>query len=303
MFFSQGIDTVSVVGNYEVLKNILKRENRELSTVKSNTPLTPYIKSIEKSLKLDNKTRYKKEGCKLSFEYVKIAKGRGLSSYMLVIQNTSFLFDYATENKKKKDFYCMVVFTGLHQPSKNIHNDSIKYISNFLKRKSFKTFNIDIATDYQEKKQTKQEYNKNYKGFYNYKDSSIYYNQVSIKNIDKVIIYDKYKKQKTYHKQNIPIEFSNWKRLEIKYRPKKNEKLQNFYNVIQSEEFFITLDEVEKINSNFKVEEINSDYLIYQLNSLLDKRIINNKESKKQFNSREALERFKSSEFRRFTMF
>jgi hypothetical protein len=151
IFNNQGIDTITQIANYKTLSNIIKKEGLQLRQKTKNLPISPYLKGIENQLKYDDKKRYKKDDFKPLVEYVKISHGKGLSNYMIVVRNIPVLFDHATEQKKSKDHFCMIIFTGLQQPTKTISRESIKFISKILKRKTFKLHSIDIATDFQSK--------------------------------------------------------------------------------------------------------------------------------------------------------
>ena len=50
-------------------------------------------------------------------------------------------------------YYCLITFTGLHQPNTKLNSEAEKVKNIFLKRKTFKLLNYDIATDTQEDKQ------------------------------------------------------------------------------------------------------------------------------------------------------
>ena len=304
VFNKQGIDTVRQIANYKTLCNILMKNDKYLISDIEQTPIKPYVKSIHNQLKYDDKKRYKKDDFNPIIEYVKISKGRGLANYMLVIRNIPILFDYATSNKKAKDTYCMIVFSGLHQPTKHISSQAIRFISKILKRKAFKFHNSDIAVDYIGKesinykskiifKKRLKKYNKN---SYIIKGSSLYCNEVKDKNISKILVYDKYKKQVTYQKQRIHDNLFNWKRLELTIQPNKK---MNFIDFINSDDFKKdSLGVYKDISKKLKMSEFNNKYMIYQINSFLDNRVMNNTQSKKQFNSKDSLERFNKSEFK-----
>ena len=304
IFNTQGIDTVVQIANYKTLSNILLKDDRYLESNTKNLPISPYLKGIENQLKYDDKNRYKKDDFMPLIEYVKISKGKGLSNYMLVVRNIPVLFDYATTNKKAKDTFCMIIFSGLHQPTKAIPNEAIKFISKILKRKAFKLHSVDVATDYINKEpinyKSKTTFKKRLKKYndnsYIIKGSSLYCNEVKHKNINKILLYDKYNKQKVHQKQMIHNNLANWKRLEIEIRPTKK---SNFIDFIKSDDFKKdSLGVYRDISKKLKVSELDHNYINYQINSILDNRIINNAQSKKQFNSKESLKRFNSSTFK-----
>lgn len=305
---NQGIDTITQIANFKTLSNIVKKEGLELKNNTQNLPINPYLKSIIKQLKYDTKKRYKQDDFKPIIEYVKIAKGKGLSTYMIVVRNTPILFDYAIANKKAKSSFCQIIFTGLHQPTKHISNDSIKFISKMLKRKAFKLHSMDIAMDYEDKKEisykTKEQFKMNLyrigNNSYISKGNSLYCNSVNDRNIDKILIYDKYIKQSIYQKKALNKSLKKWKRLEITIKPSTK---TNFINFINSNEFYTScLYVCKEIATDLKVSEFENSYLEYQLSSFIDNRTINNKISKIRFNSKESLERFCQSDFNRYAI-
>jgi len=301
IFNTQGIDTTVQIANYKTLSNILLKEDKYLESDTKNLPIHPYMKSIHKQLIYDNKNRYKKGSFHPLIEYVKISKGKGLSNYMIVVRNTPILFDYATTQKKAKDTFCMIIFSGLHQPTKAIPNEAIKFISKILKRKAFKLHSVDIATDfinkepinYKNKDSFRKRLKKYNKNSYIAVGSTLYCNKVDDKNISKIKLYDKQKKQ-TLQKQLLHNNLNNWKRLELEIRPSKK---MNFTDFIKSDDFKKdSLRVYRDISKKLKVSKINDNYMNYQINSILDNRIMNNTQSKKQFNSKESLERLGKSD-------
>lgn len=308
IFNNKGIDTIYQIANYQTILNILDKNNMIIKDELKNTPIMRYIDKIQERLIYDNKTRYKTNDFKPIIKYSKISKGVGLSNYIIIIQNTPTLFDYATSKKKAKDFYCMVIYTGLHQPTKTISNENIKFISKMLKRKSFKTY-CDMAIDYIDYRpidyKRKDEVRKALKNdtdpkSYIIKGTSLYCNSTKHQTIKKILIYDKYKKQKKYHNQLIKSNLNGWKRLEIQLQPTTK---QDFYTYIKSDEFKKdSLGLFDMISKSVGVSNIDNSYLNYQINSILDNRIMNNKNSIKQYNSKESLTRFKMSEFKPYSV-
>lgn len=302
----QGIDTITQIANYKTLSNIVIKEGLKLKKDIKHLPINSYLKSIINQLKTDTKKRYKKDDFKPIVEYVKIAKGKGLSTYMIVVRNTPLLFDYATTNKKAKSNYCHIIFAGLHQPTKHISSDSIKFISKILRRKAFKLHSMDIAIDYLDNQEISHKQKRQFKMNLNTlennsaisKGNSLYCNSVNDKNVSKILIYDKFKKQSIYQKQPLDKSLKCWKRLEIEIHPSSK---SNFIDFINSNDFYYdSLYICNKISKKLKVSGFKNDYLEYQLNSFIDNRTMNNKVSKVQFNSKESLERFCQSDFNRY---
>lgn len=306
IFNNQGIDTITQIAHYKTLSNILTKEGLELQKDTSNLPINPYLKSITNQLKYDTKKRYKQDNFKPVIEYVKIAKGKGLSTFMIVVRNTPLLLDYATTNKKAKDTFCHIIFSGLHQPTKHISNEAIKFISKMLKRKAFKLHSIDLAIDYLDKKEInykrKNLFKTDLKRLNNdssiSKGNSLYCNSVNDKNADKILLYDKFKKQSIYQKQPLSNSLKYWKRLEIEIHPTSK---SNFIEFINSNDFYSdSLMICKQIASDLKVSGFENRYLEYQLNSIIDNRSMNNKTSKIQFNSKESLDKFQHSGINRY---
>ncbi len=303
---NQGIDTITLIAHYKTLSNIIKKDNLELQTDFKNLPINPYLKSIENQLKQDNKKRYKKEVFQPILEYVKLSSGNSLSNFMIIVRNTPLLFDYAINQKKAKDTFCQIIFSGLHQPTKKISSDSIKFISKILKRKTFNLHSLDLAIDYLNdkdisQKQTKtklKELSKN--NNYYLINSSIYCNNTKDKNISKFIIYDKYKKQSTYQKQKLSKNLLHWKRIEFELKPQTK---TNFIDYIYSHIFYFdSLMRIENITKALQIDNYKSTYLEYQLSSIIDNRILNNKDNKLQFNSKDSLIRFIKYEYPKYRL-
>jgi hypothetical protein len=304
IFNNKGIDTISQIANYKTVLSILDKNNMTIDDNIKHTPIAPYINKIQEQLIYDNKTRYKINNFKPVIKYSKISKGAGLSNYIIIIQNIPTLFDYATSQKKAKDFYCMVIYTGLHQPTKNISNESIKFISKMLKRKSFKINSVEISSDfidnkpinYKRKDEVKQALKRDTDPkSYIIMKNSLYCNSTKHQTIKKVLIYDKYIKQ-LHQKQLIKDNLNGWKRLEIEIKPTKR---QDFNSYIKSDEFKKdSLGIYDTISNRLNISNIDNSYLNYQINSILDNRTMNNKNSLKQYNSKDSLTRFKMSEFK-----
>lgn len=304
-FNNQGIDTVSQIVSYKTLSNIIDKEGFEFKSGAKNLPINPYLKSIENQLKRDPKNRYKKDDHKPIIEYVKLARGKDLSNYMLVVRNIPLLFDHAIENKKAKGHYSLVIFSGLHQPTKHVTTGALKFISRILKRKTFKIHDIAFSKDYRDKlevnhgrKNTFKEQLKEHGKDCISTGSSLYCNNIYDKSINKILMYDKYKKQTVYHKQEIGTMPKDWKRLEMTVKPSKK---MSFLEFINSEEFAGALETFDQMAEDLGVPKTDKSYLEYQINSILDNRVMNNNESKKQFNSVDSIKRFKTSDFRRFS--
>jgi hypothetical protein len=308
-----GIDTIRLTPIYETVMKLVNRLGLKATKPTKNSPVSETIAKILKASQRDFKKRYKADKFSPVVEIVKLTKGKSVSNYMIVIRNTPLLFDLATHHKKAKDTFCMVVFTGLHQPTKKIESEAMKIISTFTKRKTFKLHSLDIAIDTQDKRSISHKRKESFKadlmpyskhGVIS-KGSSLYINYLEQKQgISRILYYDKYLKQTQHHKQEgISTELQDWKRLEVTLSFDVTERHnKGFTQYIEGLNFVDDLYDIDEVARLAQVKNYDTDYLIYQINSLLDKRFMNNHESKKQFNSVESLARFKMSDFRRFTL-
>lgn len=304
-----GIDTVQLICSRETAHKIITQMGYIATPAPKNSPLNPYIASIGNQLNYDPKRRYKEATHALNIEQVKLTNGRELSNYMIIIQNTPELFDYAIEKKKAKDYYCMVVFTGLHQPSKHISSEAVKVISRFLKRKGFKTHRVDIAADFNSTDEVsyrgKAAFVERTKGYNSghaiAKGSTLYCNETTHADISRYMVYDKYQKQKAHHRQKLGDSLKGWRRFEATLRPPQPGK-QSFIEYIQTQAFIDALMAAHDIGRRFGAFDGTSVYLEYQINALIDNRVLNNRASRERFNSPASVERFQTSDFRRYQL-
>ena len=310
LYNNQGIDTIRLLGKYETVSKLCHRLGLEISEAKSNTPLSNKLKELNSIS--ENKRRYKKEAYKPTLEVVKLAKGKAVSNYMTITRNTPLLFDYALKHKKAKDTYCIMEFTGLHQPTSHINKEAIQIISKFLKRKAFTLHSIDIATDTKDPKPI------NYKSKAKHANtskelkelgvishaSSLYINKPKSDNIGRILYYDKYLKQTRHHKQKLGPSLRDWKRLEVTIIADifDSKKRKSFIEYINSYDFIEAIEAIHNIAIEHNIKSYDNSYLLYQLNSFIDNRVLNNKATMKQYNSKESIERFKASEFRRYVL-
>jgi len=308
---NQGIDTIELIAKYTTVKNMIEKMNLSIKTLpQEHKSYKKYQDQREKETKkrlLDNEFP-------IIIERVRLPKvqGRDKDFYITIIRNIPTLFDVASHHKKAKNTYCLVVFAGLHQPTKRINSQAIQIISKFLKRKAFKLHRLDIAID------TTNHQNINYKQKGAFGDnlmpygkqgvisrgSSLYINDTKHHSISKIIYYDKFKKQRYQQgKEIITDDLNGWKRLEITltFDVTKNYN-RGFIFYIESLNFINDLYDIKEIAQKVGIKEYKSDYLTYQLNSIIDNRFINNHKSQKQFNSIESLERFRQLEFRRYIL-
>ena len=95
------IKETEIFGKLELKTFKVQKEIRENPALTKKEDIKKLYSSI---LTYDNKTRYKTNDFKPIIKYSKISKGVGLSNYIIIIQNTPTLFDYAISKKKAKDF-------------------------------------------------------------------------------------------------------------------------------------------------------------------------------------------------------
>jgi hypothetical protein len=308
---NQGIDTIQIVAKYETFKNMAERMGLTMQ------PIPKGHKRYEKlndEVEDDSKARRNKSSFKPMVELIKLPKVNSMDKYsqIVITRNTPLLFDVATHHKKAKDTYCLVTFAGLHQPTKKISSEAMGIISKFLKRKAFKPYSLDIATDTQDNRPIDKAHKQGFKADLmpysehgvNLEKTSYYINRLEHERMSKVNYYNKYNKQLEKQKKGvITKDLKAWKRLEVTFTfdvTKKNSL--NFTDYINSMDFLDDIGDIEKLTKLAGIKSYHSDYLTYQINSLLDNRFMNNHESKRQFNSVESLDRFKRSDFRRYIL-
>ena len=309
---NQGIDTIRLTAVYKSVVNLLHKEGLTPSTPKKNSPVSRTVQTLLKEFSNDTTTRYKRDQFPPVVEVVKLSKEKGLSNYMIIIRNTPLLFDLAKHHKTPKDKYCLIVFAGLHQPTKSINSDVMKFISRVTKRKAFKLQSLDIAidtTDHRSNTESRKDaFRDNLMPFSKHgvicNGSSYYINKIGHRSMSKIIYYDKYLKQTKTHKQGgLNNNLRAWKRLEITLSfDVTKPKSKNFTQYIESYDFINDLEDIDQVARLAEVKGFERCYLLYQLNSLIDNRFLNNHESQEQFNSVDALERFKISDFRRYIL-
>lgn len=311
---SQGIDTIRVIGNYATTLKMVESMGLSVEVPNKNSPISQTVTNLLKIEEYDpNKIRYKKEKFRPCVEVVKLSKGKSVSNYMIITKNIPLLFDHALKHKVKKDNFCLITFTGLHQPNKIVKSEATKLMKLFLKRKTYKLQSIDIAIDHQSKEPINKEGLKLFKErlepFSRHgvtmppnKATSYYINQVEHFRVSRILYYDKYLKAKQ-QKEKIPTAWKHWKRLEITLTfdamSKDNRGFIEYLKLIELNEILSLLKDIA---NKAKLKKISHDFLEYQLSSFIDNRFMNNRDSKKQFNSLEALERYKISHFRRYVL-
>ena len=315
VYGQQGIDTIELMAKYKSFNNP-KPINKErlgmvqtlgLESVKTlkGTPVYEEVKRIKK--------RANKEGLSAIVEVFKLSKGRSLSSYVMSVRSVSVTLDYDRLHKKSKNTHCLLIFAGLHQPTKRLHSESMRVIKKFTDRKTFYLSSLEIASDVTDKKSINSTRKESFKKLLKAhskrgvisRGSSLYLNTPQgLGRVSKVLLYDKYLKQSKTQKQELALSLKNWKRAEVtlSFDLSKKENRLSLKNYVKGQKFLKDLDQTNQIVKKLKYKEVKYDYLNYQLNSLLDTRIMNNNESIKQFNSLEALRRFQRLDFRVYAL-
>jgi len=302
-----GIDTIRLIGNYATTVKNIKKMGLALFTPKRQERNKTF-QNISKKIH-NQKTYYSPQKFKPIVELVKLPnRGNNKNLVIVIVRNIPILFDVARHHEKVKDTFCMVLFTGLHQPSYHIKREAIKIISAFCKKKTLKIYSLDVAIDTIDPKKIDYKRKESFKAnLMPYSKHGVYkppngattlmINHIEHESISRIILYDKTKKQTgTHHQKNIP---NNWKRLEITSTfDVTDQQNKGFNDYIESLKFIEDLRLVDEVATKEKIKHYRDEFLEYQLNSILDNRTMNNKNSSFQFNSIEALQRFKQSESR-----
>lgn len=217
--YSIGIDTFRFVIAKDSLDVFLKKLGifNKIAKSNRNIQIQEYVSQKFKS----QKTNHKKHP--FNVRYINLKRGnKSLSNTILLISNSISCHQYSKNNKKAYEHYVEVVFAGLHQPSKNIHKEVFKVLKAFLKR--FKIHTMDMASDFDFKGRLRDllrqsgkimKYLSNGSRVRNEGDSIYFNDTINTCGLRKILLYDKYKKQKFYHKENINPDFMDWKRCEI----------------------------------------------------------------------------------------
>ncbi|AJC94129.1 hypothetical protein FVD15_03490 [Campylobacter volucris] len=238
-----GYDSIKFVIPKFAFYKFLKKYDlyTKLRKTNRNKVIEKFTKEKFKSIKTKDKYY------EFKVRYINIKpRNKSLSNTIIVIENSKDTHEVARKNKKKKDFYVEVQFNGLFQPSKSVVGDVYKILSKMVKR--FKAYSFDIACDFCDENTSVRKYEsilykisseKEFNGEMIFYKKSLYINRVHSKffNLDRILIYDKYEKQTSYHKEKIKEEFKGWKRLELTF--KLNDK---FLKYIQHKHIHDALD-------------------------------------------------------------
>ncbi|WP_421715741.1 hypothetical protein [Arcobacter arenosus] len=207
-------------------------------------------------------------------KFIKISNVKNVSAYVLIKTNYESVVT-SKSRKKRKDYYCEVVFTGLRQPTKQISIDTYKILCLFINR--FKISDMDICFDGEnEIKINEANINRFYYLFQEYinsfSDSNIYKTSFYIntpasveedaEQFKKLLVYDKYIKESRHKKLDDSLK--DWKRLEVTINVKF--KLKGF----NLDDYLTDIERLAKRffnSSNFSYE-----YLHLQKQLLTDRR-------------------------------
>ena len=228
IFNQLGIDNIELIAKYDTFKNMAEKLGLTITTKpmpKEEEEKKGIFKRIDDEVKKDSKKRLLTDNFMPIVEIVELPKvGKSKALYITVIRNIPTLFDVATHHKKAKDSFCLILFAGLHQPSKAISSEAMKIISKFIKRKAFTLRSIDLAIDttdhrsidYKRKGAFRDDLMPYSKHDVISKGSSLYINKLDHQSISRVLYYDKYLKQLNQQKKEIiGNDLKSWKRLEI----------------------------------------------------------------------------------------
>jgi len=307
IYNQQGIDSISFMARHGMVIKLFERLGFR-ATRASNTPVTKQIKALSERATHSDKRRYD-TGEPASREVFKTTKGSSLSSYVIVERYTAPTMDYDAHHAKAKGTYCLVHFMGLHQPTKRLHSDVIGVVADIMKRKRFKLYSYDLATDIRDPREITSQRKEAFKYDLNpiskygviSTGSSLYINNPQgVERVSRILFYDKYHKQTRGQKQSLSLNLMAWRRGEITitFDLCKKENRMSGAEYFKSLSFINDLSVINDIMGRMNPNGWGKGYLNYQINSLLDKRVMNNTESKKRFNSIEALRRFETSGFR-----
>ncbi|TKX31144.1 hypothetical protein [Campylobacter estrildidarum] len=238
LFNRVGLDSISFIIPAVAFGKFLKKFDfrKRLNKTTRNIQLKEYCDDKFKSYNAKDK--------KAPFEirYINFIKGnKSLSNTAIVLYNSKKALELSKKNKKAKGYYIEVIINGINQPSKNIAKETMAFLTRLIRR--FKTDNIDLSLDFignfdikehSTKKAIDTFSNLDFKGDLLEYNKSLYINKATneqLPQLQRVLLYDKFYKQKYYHKQNIDNKFKKWKRLEFRIMIK--DKLLRSLNIIK----------------------------------------------------------------------
>ncbi|MBT5935084.1 hypothetical protein [Sulfurimonas sp.] len=247
----------------KTLQKFLCTHNLEIRNSSKNYIINKYFE-----------TKEIKQSRDYDVSFVEIGNTNNLSGYILIKHNIESQ-SISKNRKKRKDFYCEVIFTGLRQPTKYISIDTYSILSLFINR--FKISDMDICFDGINELEINQNALNSY--YWLFKDYISSFNDALIEKtsfyinkpqyvegdtstIKKVILYDKYLKE-TRHK-TLNSAHKHWKRLEATIA------MQYKLKGLMIDDYIV---DVLNISSKyFQFNDFNLDYIYMQLKLLLDRR-------------------------------
>lgn len=274
--YSAGIDSFRMIIPEYTLNKFLKKIElfNKIKKTTKNKQIHQFVSDKFKSQFSPHKKR------PFSVRYINLKRGvKSLSNTILILKNSKTSLEFSKKNKKPLNYYVEVVFAGFHQPSKDIEENSIKILKKFLKR--FKVHTIDLAVDFD----SLVEANARNKpliaqasalfiegnGKIKNAPSSLYVNSMKIDSkLLRLIYYDKYKKQKDYHKEDIRDDLKDWKRLETTIVVNKK-----FLDWVQTDELNNQIDNLTHITRGLGgcgLTGLNIGFLSKQIQKLKDLR-------------------------------
>lgn len=258
-----GIDTIRFIIPSSTLEKFVIKHGLVIVDECDNYIINQYLEKQE----IINNRDY---DCK----FIKISNVKNVSAYILIKQNFESVAT-SKSRKKRKSYYCEIVFTGLRQPTKDIRIDTYRILNLFINR--FKINDMDICFDGENETPINQsniryfqyqfrEYINSFSDIYLYK-TSFYINTPASAESDtdrfkRILVYDKYLKENRNKK--LDDELINWKRLEVTLNVKFKFKGFNL------DDYLLDIERMAK--KYFNSSSFSYDYLNLQKKGLTDKR-------------------------------
>lgn len=272
LFNRVGLDSVSFIIPKLAFEKFLRKFDfkKHINKTTRNLQLKEYCDDKFKSHNAKDK--------KAPFEikYINFIKGnKSLSNTAIILYNSKKALAKAKKNKKVKGYYIEIIINGINQPSKNIAKETMAFLTRLLRR--FKTDSVDLSLDFSGnfdmKKQSVRQAidtfkNLDIKGDFVEYNQSFYINNVKYKQLsqlNRLILYDKFHKQKNYHKQNINEKFCKWRRLELRLNI-KNKLMRSLDTIKEALKLFSLF--LKSLNN----QNITRKFLNYQFSVFKDLR-------------------------------
>lgn len=262
-----------VIEKTRALKLLKKLEiNNDLRLISRNKTISEYAKlkfgselnDLSGSIKHPYRVRY------INFK----KRGKSLSNTLIMVENSLFLNELCRTRKKAYGSFVMITFAGLYQPSREILPKTHKILKAFLDR--FNVYSYDIAKDFKTDKTINSSQKANFKEalgslcegeIYAYK-TTLYANKCK-GSVAKVLVYDKFAKERFYHKQRLSDSLKNWCRCEMRVIARKR------FSKITKDELERHCERLDIVVSRFDSEMIfgvREDFLNAQMRFFADMR-------------------------------